>query len=75
MDISQINKEIKDSNLIYPAGTAKENYFEYLIRTEGEFKSIEEITKHLVFFQPSIDEDRLKQETAEMICCYVAMHQ
>jgi len=43
IDITKIGRILKDSNLNYPAGTTKENYYEYLIRTQGEFKSIEEI--------------------------------
>jgi len=43
IDITKIGKILRDSNLNYPAGTTKEDYYEYLIRTQGEFKSIKEI--------------------------------
>ena len=35
------------------------------------FKSIEEITKHLVFSEPQADDELIKRETAAMICNYV----
>ncbi|MDP8259142.1 MAG: efflux RND transporter permease subunit [Candidatus Aadella gelida] len=34
---------ITDANLNYPAGTIKESFYEYLIRTLGEFKNVREI--------------------------------
>jgi HAE1 family hydrophobic/amphiphilic exporter-1 len=39
---------LKDSNLNYPAGSVKEDFFEYLVRTIGEYKTIDEIKKTLV---------------------------
>ncbi|KJJ85855.1 multidrug transporter AcrB [Candidatus Omnitrophus magneticus] len=41
--ILDVSDAIKDSNLNYPAGTIKESFYEYLIRTLGEFESFEEI--------------------------------
>jgi len=43
ISIVAIVEAIKDSNLNYPAGTIKESVYEYLIRTMGEFETIEEI--------------------------------
>jgi HAE1 family hydrophobic/amphiphilic exporter-1 len=34
---------LKAANLNYPAGTIKESFYEYLIRTMGEFEKVEEI--------------------------------
>ncbi|MFA5098546.1 MAG: efflux RND transporter permease subunit, partial [Candidatus Margulisiibacteriota bacterium] len=34
---------LKSTNLNYPAGTIKESFYEYLIRTMGEFQRVEEI--------------------------------
>ncbi|MCX5656679.1 MAG: efflux RND transporter permease subunit, partial [Candidatus Omnitrophica bacterium] len=34
---------LKETNFSFPAGTIKENFFEYLIRTMGEFEHIDEI--------------------------------
>jgi len=58
IDITKISKALKECNLNYPAGTAKEKYYEYLIRTEGEFKSIEEIGSTVL----DVDYDYLRDE-------------
>ncbi len=34
---------LRNANLTYPAGTIKKRFFEYLIRTIGEFKDVDEI--------------------------------
>ncbi len=39
---------VTDSNLNYPAGTIKESFYEYLIRTLGEFKNVREIENVVV---------------------------
>jgi HAE1 family hydrophobic/amphiphilic exporter-1 len=41
--ILEVSDAITNSNLNYPAGTIKESFYEYLIRTLGEFKSVKEI--------------------------------
>ena len=38
-----VAKSIADANLNYPAGTIKESFYEYLIRTLGEFEHVDEI--------------------------------
>ena len=38
-----VAKSITDANLNYPAGTIKESFYEYLIRTLGEFEHVGEI--------------------------------
>jgi HAE1 family hydrophobic/amphiphilic exporter-1 len=38
-----VAKSITDANLNYPAGTIKESFYEYLIRTLGEFEHVNEI--------------------------------
>lgn len=43
MGILDISKAISESNLNYPGGTIKENFYEYLVRTMGEFKTLDEI--------------------------------
>lgn len=40
-----VAKAITDANLNYPAGTIKESFYEYLIRTLGEFEHVNEIEK------------------------------
>lgn len=39
---------LEKSNVTYPAGTIKEKEYEYLIKTEGEFKKISEIKETVV---------------------------
>lgn len=48
INISSISKAIKDSNLNYPGGTTKEEFFEYLVRTMGEYESLDDIEKTVV---------------------------
>jgi len=43
--INDLSKAIASANLNYPGGTIKESFYEYLIRTMGEFKKIDEIGK------------------------------
>ena len=38
-----VARAIADANLNYPAGTIKESFYEYLIRTLGEFEHVDEI--------------------------------
>jgi len=45
LGILDISKAIAESNLNYPGGTIKENFYEYLVRTIGEFQKIDEIGK------------------------------
>ncbi len=39
----KVARSIADANLNYPAGTIKESFYEYLIRTLGEFEHVNEI--------------------------------
>jgi HAE1 family hydrophobic/amphiphilic exporter-1 len=43
IDLLEISKALKNSNLNYPAGSTKEKFYEYLLRTIGEFQKVEEI--------------------------------
>lgn len=43
ISIVSIVEHLKTANLNYPAGTIKENFYEYLIRTMGEFQKVDEI--------------------------------
>ncbi|MGB2705249.1 MAG: efflux RND transporter permease subunit [Candidatus Omnitrophota bacterium] len=38
-----VARSVADANLNYPAGTIKESFYEYLIRTLGEFEHVDEI--------------------------------
>ncbi|MFC1480444.1 efflux RND transporter permease subunit [Candidatus Omnitrophota bacterium] len=46
--ILDVSEAITSANLNYPAGTIKESFYEYLIRTLGEFKDIREIEEVVV---------------------------
>ncbi|MCM8791463.1 MAG: efflux RND transporter permease subunit [Candidatus Omnitrophica bacterium] len=41
--ILDVSKAIGSANLNYPAGTIKETFYEYLIRTLGEFQKVQDI--------------------------------
>jgi HAE1 family hydrophobic/amphiphilic exporter-1 len=41
--ISEVTKAVTNANLNYPAGTIKESFYEYLIRTLGEFETTGDI--------------------------------
>ena len=43
ISIISIVDSLKTSNINYPAGTIKESFYEYLIRTMGEYQTVEEI--------------------------------
>ncbi len=48
VSITEISDAITNANLNYPAGTIKESFYEYLIRTLGEFKEVSEIGEVVV---------------------------
>jgi hydrophobic/amphiphilic exporter-1 (mainly G- bacteria), HAE1 family len=41
--LNEVSKALSSSNLNYPGGTIKESFYEYLIRTMGEFKHLDEV--------------------------------
>ncbi|MCX7927242.1 MAG: efflux RND transporter permease subunit [Candidatus Omnitrophica bacterium] len=43
ISIVAVVDSIKNANINYPAGTIKETFYEYLIRTMGEYQTVEEI--------------------------------
>jgi hydrophobic/amphiphilic exporter-1 (mainly G- bacteria), HAE1 family len=46
--ILDVVDSITDANLNYPAGTIKESFYEYLIRTLGEFEDVREVESVVV---------------------------
>lgn len=48
IDILSVSDAIANSNLNYPAGTTKEKFYEYLIRTIGEYEDVNEIRNTVV---------------------------
>lgn len=41
--ILDVSKAVSNANLNYPAGTIKESFYEYLIRTLGEFEKVSDV--------------------------------
>jgi HAE1 family hydrophobic/amphiphilic exporter-1 len=60
--ILDVSDAITNSNLNYPAGTIKESFYEYLIRTLGEFQTVEEIEQVVVKSKHPDEERRLPFE-------------
>ncbi len=49
--ILKVAEAIKQANFNFPAGTIKERFYEYLIRTIGEFQAVKEVEKVVVDVQ------------------------
>ncbi|MFC2140516.1 efflux RND transporter permease subunit [Candidatus Auribacterota bacterium] len=58
INIMSVTKAIKDSNLNYPGGTTKEKFFEYLVRTTGQFEKISDIGSEVVISLDKIKSSR-----------------
>ncbi len=65
ISITAITEALSASNLNYPAGTIKERFYEYLIRTMGEFAEVDEIGDTVVSLDDR-DEDKRNQEDAAL---------
>lgn len=69
ININDVSKAVAAANLNYPGGTIKESFYEYLIRTMGEFRKIDEIGKvpigRKAQDQPDYDSDRAEQARFE----------
>lgn len=59
LSILDVTTSLEKSNLNYPAGTIKEPFFEFLVRTVGEFKTVDEIENLPVKTEFPIPEERL----------------
>ncbi|MBU4306170.1 MAG: efflux RND transporter permease subunit [Candidatus Omnitrophica bacterium] len=57
ISISDIIELIKQANLNYPAGTIETSFYEYLVRTIGEFKTVTEM-----YDVPLLIKDRSEEE-------------
>ncbi|MBD3426088.1 MAG: MMPL family transporter [Candidatus Omnitrophica bacterium] len=60
--ILDVSDAITNSNLNYPAGTIKESFYEYLIRTLGEFQTVDEIEEVVVKSKHPEEDRRLPFE-------------
>jgi len=48
VSITHLSEALKKSNVNFPAGTIEEEFYEYLVRTMGEFKVVPEIPRTVV---------------------------
>jgi HAE1 family hydrophobic/amphiphilic exporter-1 len=58
VSITDVSDAITNANLNYPAGTIKESFYEYLIRTLGEFQEVSEIEDVVIRGGTERDEER-----------------
>ncbi|MDD5613762.1 MAG: efflux RND transporter permease subunit [Candidatus Omnitrophica bacterium] len=59
--ILKVAEAIKQTNFTFPAGTIKETFYEYLIRTIGEFEAVKEVQDVVVEVQ-DVDQPRNQYE-------------
>jgi len=67
--ILDVSKSISNANLNYPAGTIKESFYEYLIRTLGEFEHVHELDDVVIGSGQTPEESnraRAENETAKL---------
>jgi HAE1 family hydrophobic/amphiphilic exporter-1 len=57
ISLASIVDSLKDANLNYPAGTVQGKFYEYLVRTMGEFKNIAEIGRTVIKVERPQDEE------------------
>ncbi len=69
IDILSVSDAISNSNLNYPAGTTKEKFYEYLIRTIGEYETIDDVRNTVVSLDliKKEDEEEKKQNRRDDI--------
>ena len=60
--ILDISKAVSNANLNYPAGTIKESFYEYLIRTLGEFEHVRDIEEIAIGSGESDQENQAEQD-------------
>ncbi|MFH1380496.1 MAG: efflux RND transporter permease subunit [bacterium] len=63
LSILDVVEAIKNTNLNYPAGTTKENVFEYLVRTIGEYSSVKDIFNTVI--EVNIDDEESRRKLFE----------
>jgi len=65
ISIVSVIDSIKAANLNYPAGTIKESFYEYLIRTMGEYQKVEEIKETPTALEVPEEEAKTVKEKEE----------
>ncbi len=56
----KVSETLKRSNLNYPAGNIEEQFYEYMIRTVGEFETVEQIRGMVIGVREIEDEERAR---------------
>ncbi|MFH2146161.1 MAG: efflux RND transporter permease subunit [Candidatus Omnitrophota bacterium] len=62
VSILDVIELIKQANLNYPAGTIETSFYEYLVRTMGEFKTVEEMYEVPLLIKEQLDEEEEQQQ-------------
>jgi hydrophobic/amphiphilic exporter-1 (mainly G- bacteria), HAE1 family len=64
VSISAVVDSLRNTNLNYPAGTTQGKFYEYLVRTMGEFKNIGEIGQTVIMVErpPELDFGREERD-------------
>lgn len=62
IDLLAVVEALKNSNLNYPAGTTKEKFYEYLLRTMGEFEKVSEISQTPISLYDVEEETKKEKE-------------
>lgn len=58
-----ISKMVSNANLNYPAGTIKESFYEYLIRTLGEFERVRDIEEVAIGSETTREDEFYREQT------------
>lgn len=66
LDTQSVCLSLKNTNLDYPAGNAKSEYYDYIIRTEGRFKSLDDIADTLIFINQNRSEKKSLIDTVKL---------
>jgi len=65
ISIVSVVDSLRAANINYPAGTIKESFYEYLIRTMGEYQKVEEIKETPTALDLPEEEAKTEQEREE----------
>jgi HAE1 family hydrophobic/amphiphilic exporter-1 len=65
IDLTAVVNSLRDSNLNYPAGTTKQEFFEWLVRTMGEFSAVSDIDSTVVALDDPEEGHSLQQRGEE----------
>ncbi len=64
--INEVSDAINQANLNYPGGTIKESFYEYLVRTMGEFKVADEVNNVVIKHEASGENQKDPQKRARL---------